>query len=130
MNVEFVLSKDYSPRQGSPAQIDLIQLGAPDNPDKIVGGQRFTLDLSKLVLVKSGDQWRYWDNGKNPGRAWTSFWTTTIPDGSAAQGHWGPETVRLPRSTSGLPIAAPLRRISAVRSTSQIPASTETRCSD
>lgn len=72
VGVEFVLSKDYSPRQGSPAQIDLIQLGAPGNPDKIVGGQRFTVDLSKLVLVKSDDQWRYWDNGLNPGHAWTS----------------------------------------------------------
>ena len=38
-----------------------------------MGGQRFTLDLSKLVLVKSGDQWRYWDNGKDPGRAWMSL---------------------------------------------------------
>ena len=73
VNVEFVLSRDYSPRQGSPAQIDLIQTGAPDDPDRIVGGQRFTLDLSKLVLIKSGAQWRYWDNGKDPGRAWTSL---------------------------------------------------------
>jgi hypothetical protein len=73
VNVEFVLSKDYSPRQGPPAQIDLIQLGAPGNPDKIVGGQRFTVDLSKLVLVKSDDQWRYWDSGLNPGHAWTSL---------------------------------------------------------
>ncbi len=73
VNVEFVLSKDYSPRAGSPAQIDLIQTGAPDDPDRIVGGQRFTLDLSRLVLIKSGDQWRYWDNGKDPGRAWTSL---------------------------------------------------------
>jgi Common central domain of tyrosinase/Bacterial Ig domain len=73
VKVEFVLSRDYTPRQGPSAQIDLIQLGSPDDPDKIVGGQRFTLDLSKLVLVKSGDQWRYWDNGKNPGRAWTSL---------------------------------------------------------
>ncbi len=73
VNVEFVLSKDYSARQGSPAQIDLTQVGAPGNVDKIVGGQRFTLDFSKLVLVKSGDQWRYWDNGKNPGQAWTSL---------------------------------------------------------
>jgi Common central domain of tyrosinase/Bacterial Ig domain len=73
VNVEFVLSKDYSPRQGSPAQIDLIQLGAPGNPGKVVGGQRFALDLSKLVLVKSGDEWRYWDNGMNPGYEWKSL---------------------------------------------------------
>lgn len=73
VNLEFVLSRDYSPRQASPPQIDLIQIGAPGNADKIVGGQRFTLDLSRLVLVKSGDQWRYWDNGLNPGHAWTSL---------------------------------------------------------
>jgi hypothetical protein len=72
VGVEFVLSKDYSPRQGSPAQIDLIQLGAPGDPDKILGGQRFTVDLSKLVLVNSGGQWRYWDKGTNLGDAWTS----------------------------------------------------------
>jgi hypothetical protein len=73
VNVEFVLSKDYSPREASPPQIDLIQLGVPGNPDKIVGGQRFTVDLSKLVLVKSDAQWRYWDNGINPAHAWTSL---------------------------------------------------------
>ncbi len=72
VNVEFLLSKDYSPRRASPAQIDLIQLGAPNNPDKVIGGQRFAVDLSKLVLVKSDDPWRYWDSGLNPGRAWTS----------------------------------------------------------
>jgi hypothetical protein len=73
VSVDFALSKDYTPRQGAAAQIDLIQLGAPGDPDKIVGGQRFTVDLSKLVLVKSDDQWRYWDKGTNPGTAWTSF---------------------------------------------------------
>ncbi len=71
-NVELVLSRDYTPRQGSLAQIDLIQLGAPGNPDKVVGGQRFTFDLSKLVLINSGDQWRYWDKGITPASAWTS----------------------------------------------------------
>jgi hypothetical protein len=72
VNVEFALSKDYTPRLGTSAQIDLIQLGAPGDPEKIVGGQRFTVDLSKLVLVKSDDQWRYWDAGTNPAGAWTS----------------------------------------------------------
>lgn len=73
LGVEFILSRDYSPRQGSPAQIDLIQLGAPGDPDKILGGQRFTVDLSKLVLVNSGGQWRYWDKGTNLGDAWRSL---------------------------------------------------------
>jgi hypothetical protein len=73
VNVEFALAKDYTPRQGAAAQFDLIQVGAPGEPDKIVGGQRFTVDLSKLVLVKSDDQWRYWDQGTSPGAAWTSL---------------------------------------------------------
>ena len=72
MNVEFAASKDYTPRRGASAQIDLIQFGAPGDPEKIVGGQRFTVDLSKLVLVKADDQWRYWDTGTNPAGAWTS----------------------------------------------------------
>jgi hypothetical protein len=73
VGVELVLSKDYSPGEGSPFQIDLMQLGTPGNPDKIVGGQRFTVDLSKLVLVKPDAEWRYWDNGLNPPPAWTSL---------------------------------------------------------
>jgi hypothetical protein len=73
VSAEFVLSRDYSPQQGFPAQIDLIQLGAPDNRDKIVGGQRFTVDLSRLVLVRSGDKWQYEDNGINPEQVWTSL---------------------------------------------------------
>ena len=72
VDAEFELSKHYSPRQPL-AQVDLIQLGAPGNPDKIVGGQRFAMDLSKLVLVKSGDDWRYWDIGINPGTEWKSL---------------------------------------------------------
>jgi Common central domain of tyrosinase/Bacterial Ig domain len=73
VNVEFALSKDYTPQQEAAAQVDLIQLGAPGDPDKIVGGQRFSVDLGKLVLVKSGDKWRYWDAGTNPAGAWMSL---------------------------------------------------------
>lgn len=92
VNVEFELSKTYLPRTGPPIQFDLIQLGAPGNPDQIVGGQRYTLDLSRLVPVKSGAQWRYWDNGGDPEGAWTSLdyddakWKHgTTPFGSAAE---------------------------------------------
>ena len=73
VNVEFQLSKDYAPHAGAPIQIDLIQTGSPGDPDKIVGGQRFTVDLSKLVLVKSGSAWRYWDSKENPGPGWASL---------------------------------------------------------
>jgi hypothetical protein len=71
VGLEYVLSKDYSPG-GPAAEVDLMQLGAPGKPDQIVGGQRFTIDLSKLVLVKQDAQWRYWDSGTNPPPAWTS----------------------------------------------------------
>jgi len=92
VNVEFELSKAYSARAGAPLQFDLIQLGAPGNPNQIVGGQRYTVDLSRLVPVKSGAEWRYWDNGSAPEGAWTSSdyndadWKHgTAPFGSAAE---------------------------------------------
>ena len=72
VNIEFALSKDYSTREGATAQIDMLQVGAPGNPDKIVGGQRFALDFSKLVLIKPGDDWRYWDQEINPRDDWRS----------------------------------------------------------
>jgi Common central domain of tyrosinase/Bacterial Ig domain len=71
VNVDLELAKDYTPRPD--AQIDLIQTGAPGDPEKVVGGQRFTVDLSKLVLVKADSDWRYWDNEGNPGPAWASL---------------------------------------------------------
>ncbi|MDX2043800.1 MAG: Ig-like domain-containing protein [Acidobacteriota bacterium] len=56
---------------------DLIQFGAPGNPNAIVGGQRFEVDFRKLVLVKGGSDWRYLDDGSNPGPSWFS---TTFND--------------------------------------------------
>jgi hypothetical protein len=72
LDLQFELSKDYTLREGPFPEFDLIQIGAPGKPDAIVGGQRFVLDFSKLVLVKSGDQWRYRDDGSYPGQAWIS----------------------------------------------------------
>ena len=70
VDVQFELRRDYPLRRGPFPEFDLIQIGAPGDPDAIVGGQRFVLDFSKLVLVKSGDYWRYRD--EHPGPAWTS----------------------------------------------------------
>jgi hypothetical protein len=97
VNAEFVLSKDYAADQKSPAQIDLIQLGAPDNPDKIVGGQRFTVDLRKITLVKSGDLWRYWDRREAPGENWTSvdYNDARWSQGSAPLGSGGNQATTL-----------------------------------
>src|SRR6266704_2355252 len=72
VDLNFELPKEYSLRQAPFPQFDLIQTGAPGKPDAIVGGQRFVLDFSKLVLIKSGDQWRYWDLESILGEEWTS----------------------------------------------------------
>jgi hypothetical protein len=72
VDLDFELPKEYSLRQGPFPQFDLIQTGAPGKPDAIIGGQRFVIDFSKLVLIKSSDQWRYWDRGSNLGEKWTS----------------------------------------------------------
>jgi hypothetical protein len=84
VSAEFVLSKDYSPREGATAQIDMLQMGAPGHPDQVVGGQRFSLDFSKLVLVNGGSDWRYWDNEIRPGNEWQS------PDYNDAKWKFGP----------------------------------------
>jgi hypothetical protein len=72
VNVRFELFKDYQVAQGVIPKWDLIQLGAPGNPNAVVGGQRFEVDFQKIVLVKTGSQWRYLDNGNSPGANWTS----------------------------------------------------------
>jgi len=72
IDVHFEIPKNYPLRRGAVAELDLIQFGAPGKPDAIVGGQRFVLDLTKLVLVKSGDHWRYRDDGSDPGPTWVT----------------------------------------------------------
>jgi hypothetical protein len=70
VDLNFELAKNVQAQRG--AEFDLIQTGAPGNPEAIVGGQRFKLDFSKMVLVKSGEQWRYQDNGSDAPKGWTS----------------------------------------------------------
>jgi Common central domain of tyrosinase/Bacterial Ig domain len=71
VDLYFELAKDYS-RRGPFPGLDLIQTGTPGKPDAVVGGQRFALDLSKLVLVEAGGPWRY-RTGSYPGEAWTAL---------------------------------------------------------
>src|SRR5262249_40600124 len=52
VDVQFELFKDYKLAQGILPKWDLIQTGAPGNPNMVVGGQRFEVDFSKLVLVR------------------------------------------------------------------------------
>jgi hypothetical protein len=72
VDVGFELAKDYPLRRGPFPTLDLIQTGAPGKPDAVVGGQRFALDLSQLVLVEAGSPWRY-RVGPYPGEAWTAI---------------------------------------------------------
>lgn len=72
VEVRFVLTTTRQVPQGIVPKWDLIQVGTPDNPNAVVGGQRFEADFQKVVLVKTGSQWRYLDNGNSPGTNWTA----------------------------------------------------------
>jgi hypothetical protein len=73
VDVRFTLKKNYALPRGTTPKWDLIQMGAPGNANAIVGGQRFNLDFTNLVLVPAGDQWRFLDDGSDPGPAWKSI---------------------------------------------------------
>ncbi|HKR15088.1 MAG TPA: tyrosinase family protein [Pyrinomonadaceae bacterium] len=72
VEVRFALNPNQRVSPGVIPRWDLIQLGTPDNPNAVVGGQRFEVDFQKLVLVKTGSQWRYLDNANGPGTDWTA----------------------------------------------------------
>lgn len=72
VTVQFVLNNNQQVPAGVIPKWDLIQVGAPDNPNTVVGGQRFVADFQKIVVVKAGSQWRYQDNGNSPATNWTS----------------------------------------------------------
>jgi Common central domain of tyrosinase/Bacterial Ig domain len=74
VDLQFEIPKNYRPlRNGAFPKFDLIQIGAPGKPDAVVGGQRFVVDLSKIVLVKARDFWRYLDTGETPSAKWTTL---------------------------------------------------------
>ncbi|HEX2271192.1 MAG TPA: Ig-like domain-containing protein, partial [Pyrinomonadaceae bacterium] len=72
VEVRFELNTTRQVPAGVIPKLDLIQLGTPGNPNAVVGGQRFEADFQKIVLVKTGSQWRYLDNGNSPGTNWTA----------------------------------------------------------
>ena len=74
VDVRFELIKGRGlPPRGVIPKLDLIQIGTPDDPNGVVGGQRYEVNLDKLVLVKEGSEWRYQDNGEKPESNWTSL---------------------------------------------------------
>lgn len=66
------LNPQYRHPDGQVFSVDLDQYGTARNPDEFVGGQRFTFDFNKLTAVPRGARWRYLDDGRDPGDAWTS----------------------------------------------------------
>ncbi len=70
VGVQFELDGDYRPTRRMP-RWDLVQVGAPGDPQRLVGGQRFEVDLSRLVPAPAGGDWRYLDGGRTPGAGWT-----------------------------------------------------------
>lgn len=85
VEVQFVLNANQQVSPGVIPKWDLIQVGTPDNPNAVVGGQRFVADFQKIVLVKKGSQWRYLDTGNTPAN-WT---TTDFDDSQWKQGRAG-----------------------------------------
>lgn len=74
VDVRFELIKGRAlPPRGVVPVWDLIQIGTPDDPNGVVGGQRYEVNLDKLVLVKEGSQWRYQDNGEKAESNWTTL---------------------------------------------------------
>ncbi len=71
IEVQYELDRDYRSPGGQQIMWDLYQLGTPNKPDEIVGGQTFAADFNQLCLVKAGSDWRYLDGGKDPGPDWS-----------------------------------------------------------
>jgi hypothetical protein len=96
VDLRFELAQDYPLNPGPFPQWDMIQTGTPADPDATVGGERFQLDLSKLVLVRKGDAWRYRDDGGLPATDWADpdYDDSSWPTGKAELGYGGnPVTV-------------------------------------
>jgi len=70
VEVRFELPRGYRSPQGRVPVWHLLQLGTPGDPGAVMGGQTFEVDFNKLVLVKSGAEWRYLDDGTYPGPGW------------------------------------------------------------
>ena len=70
LTVEFDTAIGYPSPNGELYHLDITQRGSPYDPNRAMGGQRFTADLNKLPLVKPGAVWKYHDTGTNLGTAW------------------------------------------------------------
>lgn len=73
VDVRFELSKDYQLVQGALPKLDLIQTGVHNDPEAVVGGQRFEVDFKKIKLIEPGSVWRYSNGKSRVGKKWQSL---------------------------------------------------------
>ena len=71
VQIVFELNRDYTPtRRGEHLNFDVVQTGAPDAPDAVVGGNRYQVAVEKLTLVRPGREWRLFGE-RNAPEGWT-----------------------------------------------------------
>lgn len=75
--VQFRLRRDYPHPAGRIFNLDVTQLDRdPEQPNEnpaFTGGQRFSVDFNKLVLVPAGAEWQFLDDGSVPNKAWITL---------------------------------------------------------
>ena len=110
------LGKDFTPTREPGPAFDVIQIGAPENPEQVVGGIRYAFDLKQVALVKPGSGWRFSAGGADPDEGWEppgfddSAWATGAAD-------FGFGAIRPPPSTPDRRTGAASRPGSATPST-------------
>jgi Common central domain of tyrosinase/Bacterial Ig domain len=59
VEIEVRLNEDYKPGPDAVTDLLVTQLGAPEKPEAIIGGQMVRLDFRKLRLIPQGTEWRF-----------------------------------------------------------------------
>ncbi len=65
------LPQDYKPSRDVRPAWDLVQIGTPEDPNAVLGGVRFEVDISKIGLIEPGTEWRYLTRLGRPAEGWT-----------------------------------------------------------
>lgn len=70
VGTRFELFDDYTPIPEPLPEWDIIQLGTPEDPAAVLGGNRYEVDFRRLDLIPMHSDWLYWDEGPNPDPNW------------------------------------------------------------
>jgi len=74
VRLTFELKRDYRPnKKGERMVYDVVQTGTPRDPKAIVGGQRYEVDVEKIVPVQQGRTWRFLPGSKMLPIRWSSL---------------------------------------------------------